>query len=60
MTPEDVKATLDAGATLVQLYTGIVYEGMSLVRKTCKMLITEAEASAKPVEEQNTQSDKEA
>lgn len=60
MTPEDVKAMLDAGATLVQLYTGVVYEGMSLVRKTCKMLITEAEASAKPVEEQNTQSEKEA
>ena len=42
MTPEDVKAMLDAGATLVQLYTGLIYEGMSLVRHTCKMLITEA------------------
>ena len=26
MTPEDVKAMLDAGATLVQLYTGLIYE----------------------------------
>ncbi len=42
MTPEDIKAMLDAGATLVQLYTGFVYEGMSLVRKACKMLIEEA------------------
>ncbi|MBO5875886.1 MAG: quinone-dependent dihydroorotate dehydrogenase [Alistipes sp.] len=42
MTPEDVKAMLDAGATLVQLYTGLIYEGMSLVRHTCKMLIAEA------------------
>lgn len=46
MSPEDVKAMLDAGATLVQLYTGIVYEGMSLVRRTCKMLITEAKGAS--------------
>ena len=50
MTPEDIKAMLDAGATLVQLYTGFVYEGMSLVRKTCKMMIAEAEAAAQPAE----------
>lgn len=50
MTPEDIKAMLDAGATLVQLYTGFVYEGMSLVRKTCKMMIAEAEATAQPAE----------
>lgn len=43
MTPEDIKAMLDAGATLVQLYTGVVYGGMKLVRDTCKMLIAEAE-----------------
>lgn len=52
MTPEDIKAMLDAGATLVQLYTGVVYEGMSLVRRTCKMMIAEAEAAAtKPAEQ---------
>ena len=44
MSPEDIKAMLDAGATLVQLYTGFVYEGMSLVRQSCKMLIADAEA----------------
>ena len=57
MTPEDIKAMLDAGATLVQLYTGFIYEGMSLVRKTCKMMIAEAEAAAKPAEETTPQTE---
>lgn len=48
MTPEDIKAMLDAGATLVQLYTGFIYEGMSLVRKSCKMMIAEATATEEP------------
>ena len=48
MTPEDIKAMLEAGATLVQLYTGFVYEGMSLVRQTCKMLVADAEAKSNP------------
>jgi dihydroorotate dehydrogenase len=30
---DDVKAKLDAGATLVQLYTGLIYEGPRLVRR---------------------------
>ena len=51
MSPEDVKAMLDAGATLVQLYTGFVYEGMSLVRQSCKMLIADAEAKGKAATE---------
>ena len=58
MTPEDIKAMLDAGATLVQLYTGFVYEGMSLVRRTCKMMIADAEAAAIPAEEQPSQAEK--
>lgn len=33
MGPEDVKAKLDAGATLVQLYTGLVYSGPGLVKR---------------------------
>ena len=33
MGPEDAQAKLDAGATLVQLYTGLVYEGPGLVKK---------------------------
>ena len=58
MTPEDIKAMLDAGATLVQLYTGVVYEGMSLVRRTCKMMIAEAEAATKPAEQPSEPAEK--
>lgn len=43
MTPEDIKAMFDAGATLVQIYTGFVYEGMQLVRDACRLLIAEAQ-----------------
>lgn len=32
MTPADYRARLDAGATLVQLYTGLIYSGPGLVR----------------------------
>jgi dihydroorotate dehydrogenase len=32
MRPEDAQEKLDAGATLVQLYTGLIYEGPSLVK----------------------------
>jgi len=33
MGPDDAAAMLDAGATLLQLYTGLVYEGPGLVRR---------------------------
>jgi len=33
MSPEDYWQKLDAGATLVQLYTGLIYAGPSLVRR---------------------------
>jgi len=33
MGPEDARAKLDAGASLVQLYTGLVYEGPGLVKR---------------------------
>jgi dihydroorotate dehydrogenase len=33
MGPDDARAKLDAGATLVQVYTGLVYEGPSLVKR---------------------------
>jgi dihydroorotate dehydrogenase len=38
MTPADIVARLEAGATLVQLYTGLVYEGPKLLRQTLKAL----------------------
>jgi len=38
MTPGQAVGMLDAGASLIQLYTGIVYQGPSLVRKILKHL----------------------
>lgn len=36
---EEALAKMQAGATLVQLYTGLIYEGPGLVKKICKKLI---------------------
>lgn len=33
MTPEDATRRLELGATLIQLYTGLIYRGPSLVKK---------------------------
>jgi dihydroorotate dehydrogenase len=33
MNPEDAKRRLDLGATLIQLYTGLIYEGPALVKR---------------------------
>ena len=33
MSPEDAKRRLDLGATLIQLYTGLIYQGPGLVKK---------------------------
>jgi dihydroorotate dehydrogenase len=38
MGPGDARAKLDAGATLIQLYTGLVYEGPGLVKRILKGL----------------------
>jgi dihydroorotate dehydrogenase len=38
MNPDDAKRRLDAGATLIQIYTGLIYTGPSLVKKILKML----------------------
>lgn len=38
MTPEDVRERLAAGASLVQLYTGLVYEGPRLLRRSLDAL----------------------
>lgn len=43
MTAEDARRMLDAGADLVQLYTGIIYEGPELIGEICRSLICEAE-----------------
>src|SRR5512138_458449 len=36
MDPEDAKHRLELGATLIQLYTGLIYQGPGLVRKIMK------------------------
>lgn len=38
--PEDAKAKLDAGASLIQLYTGFIYEGPGIVKRICKYLVS--------------------
>lgn len=38
MNPDDAKRRLDAGATLIQIYTGMIYHGPSLVKNILKGL----------------------
>lgn len=38
MSPADARAMLDAGASLVQIYSGFIYEGPALASKICKTL----------------------
>lgn len=38
MSPRDAQRMLDAGASLVQVYTGFIYNGPAFVRKICKYL----------------------
>lgn len=40
MAPEQAKAMLDAGASLVEIYTGFVYEGPALIKNIIKYLET--------------------
>ena len=37
-TSEDAREKLDAGASLVQVWTGFIYEGPAIVKKICKSL----------------------
>ncbi len=50
MTPDDVKARMDAGAVLVQLYTGLIYEGPWLVRDILDTLNAEEKRTLKKAE----------
>lgn len=45
MSPDDVHAMLDAGASLVQLYTGYIYEGPHLLKEICRSLVRSASES---------------
>ena len=46
MSADDVRAMLDAGADLVQLYTGYIYNGPGMVREVCRALVADAERNA--------------
>ncbi|MFR9504225.1 MAG: quinone-dependent dihydroorotate dehydrogenase [Rikenellaceae bacterium] len=41
MTPSDVKEMFEAGASLVQIYTGFINEGPAAAKKMCQALIKE-------------------
>lgn len=41
MTPNDAKAMLKAGATLVQVYSGFIYEGPTLAARICRAAAAE-------------------
>ena len=43
MTEDDAVAMLDAGADLIQVYTGFIYNGPAFVKRICKRLRFEAD-----------------
>lgn len=51
MTPDDVEAMLAAGADLVQLHTGYLYEGPQLVKDICRGLVAKSKAELAIAEE---------
>ncbi len=54
MSEDEALAMLDAGASLIQIYTGFIYNGPSFVRRICKRIVErERSAQAKPVEDKN-------
>jgi len=56
MTPDDVRAMLDAGASLVQVYTGFIYGGPRFVGDLCRALVGEPEpAPERPAAAGHTQ-----
>ncbi len=55
MTPEDACNMLDAGASLVQVYTGFIYNGPAFVKRICKLLRQRAEGPTVPVSEKPTE-----
>lgn len=38
-TPEDAREKLEAGASLVQVYTGFIYQGPAIAKNICKSLV---------------------
>jgi len=46
--PDDARRLVDAGASLVQVYTGLVYEGPAMVRRVARALAEVAPAASSP------------
>jgi dihydroorotate dehydrogenase len=42
MSAQDALDMLDAGADLVQVYTGLIYNGPSFAKKICKALLAKS------------------
>ena len=56
MTGDDVKRMMEAGATLVQVYTGFVYNGVGFAGDLCKSLLaTETPEPTEPTETADNQ-----
>ena len=60
MTGEDVKRMMDAGATLVQVYTGFIYNGAGFAGDLCRSLIApeatpEMQSNSEVVAEETTE-----
>lgn len=53
--PEDAKQMLDAGANLVQIYTGMVYNGPRFIRKICRYLVKQYNIEQHDKEQQTQQ-----
>jgi len=53
MTGEDVKRMMEAGATLVQVYTGFVYNGLGFAGGLCKSLIAPETEQTEPSATEN-------
>ncbi len=43
MTPQDALDMLDAGADLVQIYTGLIYNGPSFAKQICRALLAKSD-----------------
>ena len=57
MTGEDVKRMMEAGATLVQVYTGFVYNGAGFAGDLCKSLLAPKEVAEEQVTDSTPQTD---
>ncbi|MBV9710712.1 MAG: hypothetical protein JO011_07355, partial [Ktedonobacteraceae bacterium] len=45
--PDDARRMFDAGASLIQIYTGFIYEGPGIVKRVNKALAAETAPSRK-------------